>query len=52
MTRVRILTVLLIAVLAWCNRVSWVFALFIVGLNAYWAIFMVVRYRLARRASR
>ena len=37
---------LLIAVLAWWNRVSWVFALFIVGLNAYWAIFMVVRHRL------
>jgi phosphatidylglycerophosphate synthase len=42
---------LLIAVLAWWNRVSWVPALFIVGLNAYWAIFMVVRYRLARRAA-
>ena len=42
---------LLIAVLAWWNRVSWVFALFIVGLNAYWAIFMVVRHRLARRAA-
>ncbi|MGZ4701285.1 MAG: CDP-alcohol phosphatidyltransferase family protein [Ilumatobacteraceae bacterium] len=42
---------LLIAVLAWLNRVSWVFALFIVGLNAYWAIFMVVRHRIARRAA-
>ena len=42
---------LLIAVLAWCNRVSWVFALFIVVLNAYWAIVVVVRYQLARRAA-
>jgi phosphatidylglycerophosphate synthase len=42
---------LLIAVLAWLNRTGWVFALFIVGLNAYWALYMVVRHRLARRAA-
>jgi phosphatidylglycerophosphate synthase len=42
---------LLIAVLAWVNRVAWVFGLFIVGLNTYWALFMVVRHRLARRAA-
>ena len=41
----------MIAVLAWLNRASWVFALFIVGLNLYWVIFMVVRQRLARRAA-
>jgi phosphatidylglycerophosphate synthase len=42
---------LLIALLAWGNRVEWVFGLFIVGLNVYWALYVVVRHRLARRAA-
>lgn len=41
---------LLIAICAWLDRASWVPALFIVGLNAYWAIIMLIRYRISRRS--
>jgi phosphatidylglycerophosphate synthase len=41
---------LLIAICAWLDRVSWVPALFIVWLNAYWAILMLIRHLLSRRA--
>jgi phosphatidylglycerophosphate synthase len=42
---------LLIAICAWLDRAAWVFAVFIVGLNAYWVVIMVVRYRLSHRAA-
>ena len=41
---------LLIAICAWLDRAAWVPALFIVGLNAYWAIIMLIRYLMTRRA--
>ena len=41
---------LLIGICAWLDRVSWVPAVFIVGLNAYWAILMLIRHRLSSSA--
>jgi CDP-alcohol phosphatidyltransferase len=42
---------LLIAICAWLDRASWVPAVIIVGLNAYWAILMLIRYRISRHAA-
>lgn len=42
---------LLIAILAWIDRIAWVFTLFVIWLNAYWVILVVLRSLLARRAA-
>lgn len=42
---------LLIAVTAWIDRATWALWLFIGPMNAYWAIIMLVRYRISHQTT-